>query len=217
VRVALPAITLVVLVAPFGADSDAGPRKGKAGKVVRVERPRLGARGFPRICQIGGTTGNLSTAICYGAPKVDDIGSLLDGEGVNNTVKVIKVDGDPKQCLNVEVTLESAGAKDRRDRSWSTIVVFDIPLDLKARRLDESAQRSPSGKPNEQSWQVLDADGDGAPDHVLTVYPCDGGAMSPMSELCFDYWRYETKTDQTSGKRTEWAKLRQDRGALCRP
>jgi hypothetical protein len=207
-------VLVAVAVAPIA--SDAGPRTPRKGKVVRVERPRLGVRGTPRICELGGTTGSLSGARCYGsAPKLDDLGTLVDGEGIINSVRVIKVDSGASGCLGHEIATEPVdGSKDRRDRSWGAIVVFDIPLDAKARKLDVSAQRAPSGKPIEQSWQVLDADGDGASDHVLTVYPCDGSSITTLSEVCFDYWKLEPPK---ATRQNEWTRLRQDRGTLCRP
>jgi hypothetical protein len=189
------AVAAVLAVMPATA-ADAGPR---AGKIVRIERPRSGASGTPRICRLNSPT----EAICWGrAPIQGEMGWVVGPDtrgqpGNRGQIQVGKVTPSAESCSSpvywdFEVLPLEANMKDVE--SWSTWILFDIDVGPHARSLDTGALKD-SPDPRNSPWFAIDRgrrdDADADADVIVTAYQCDehGSQTNGSSPgYCIDYW-----------------------------
>jgi len=207
VRVVL--LALILAIVPPAA---AGPRRGK---IVRVERPRTGARGVPRLCQF--VPSDIS-ASCFGQPPaVGETGTLLASTGIVSDVRVKVVEplnpggaafaACTEGLWRLEVELADVRT-DLRDAGYGAFVVFDVGLSQGARIADSPPAPLPSGLADEQPVVAISRDGRDAADFVVTWRPCPGmGTKTTNSATyCVDFWA-ETGSS--------WSKLRGDTVSWC--
>ena len=199
------AVPLVLVLC--SAVAAAGP-----GRVVRVERGH-GVKRTPRVCQVQSD----GRGTCWGKPpEVGETASVIDQTmGVLGELRVSEVMPLEDSCgktqrWDYKFTRES-GQIDRA--TWGqSFVVFDVEVQPGRTRLvsDTSRVSLPDRRAGEQVWSVLDRDGDGSEDLVVTAYACDkSGEMtmnSPAAGYCIDYWSLD---------RGDWRMLRHDFVETC--
>jgi hypothetical protein len=208
VRVWVLAAVIAVIAPPV----EAGPRPGR---IVRVERPRSGARGVPRICQLN--PGD-NSASCFGLPPVvGEIANVVSNDGIVGSVRVTKVEeqssggglrasctqglwrAETELTLNPDVNLPNGVPYG----SW---IIFDVTMQTTAKLGDAPAQL-PSGQPGESAAVTLDKDGEAPADFLVTWYPCNNTNPAGSAQTyCVDYW-FATAT--------QWSKTRQDLVTWC--
>jgi hypothetical protein len=181
------------------------------GKVIRIERGH-GIRRTPRVCQVQSD----GRGTCWGRPpSVGEVASVIDQDaGVLGELRVSEVmplqdDCGKTQRWDYKFTRESGRLE--RAQWGSSFVVFDIEVQAGRTRLvaDTSKVALPDRRPGEQVWSVLDRDGDGSEDLVVTAYSCDkSGEMttSAIAGYCIDYWNLD---------HGDWRKLRHDFVETC--
>jgi hypothetical protein len=183
------------------------------GRVVRVERGH-GIHRTPRVCQLQGD----GRGTCWGkAPEPGESASVIDQtRGVIATIRVSEVTPLQDTCGKTQrwdytYTMDTGSMTQAPDWSY-TFVVFDIEVTPGRSRViaDTSRVNLPQKRSGEQVWSVLDRDGDGTEDLVVTAYSCDkAGEMTinaPAAGYCIDYW------DLDHG---DWRKLRHDFVETC--
>src|SRR5688500_14955987 len=90
----------VALAIAAGEPGVAAPR-GRAGKVVRVDRPRAIARSVPRVCQLAPRE---LRGQCFGPePTVGELAAVLDDRGVLAHLRVASVHDSRDSCGNVSL------------------------------------------------------------------------------------------------------------------
>jgi len=138
---------LAVLAVALGMTqvADAGP---KAGRIGRVERPRTGASGLPRMCRLDNSA---TTATCWAKPPVRGelgwvIGTDARGPGNRGQVSVTdvrEIDGGCSQATYWEITVDPLGANLKDIDSWATWLMFDLDVGSAAKSVDTSAVKDP--------------------------------------------------------------------------
>lgn len=211
-RFAVITVALVLVAPAHVAPADAGPRKGK---IVRVERPRTGARGTPRFCNLNPTD---SSATCFGAaPAVGDSASIVSNEGIQGHARVtaIQVQSPSGQsgaaCTQglwrAEVELSDVDRNNPNAIGYSSWLVFDVGLSPGAKITDPPLEL-PSGEAGESAAVSVDRDGEAPADFLVTWYPCQAKAPTSNAQAyCIDYWF------ASDGK--TWSKSRQDIVSWC--
>jgi hypothetical protein len=191
---ALAAVLVVSLAPPRAAQ--AGPR---AGHIVRVERPRTGARGTPRICRLN----DAASAICWGRPPIKGeigwlVGPAANGHAGNRGQATVgEVTASPDSCTSTvywNVVLDTSGADLADLDTWSTLLVLDIDVGAGGKAVDISTIKDSPDPQHSPSFALargrLDDAGDTA-DIVVTAYSCDAqGQPVPDGSpgYCLDYW-----------------------------
>ena len=210
-RSLLPALLALALVAP-SAPSEAGP---KAGKIVRVERPRTGSHGTPRMCQLYDTR----SGRCYGkGPTVGEIASLVSTQDHHGQVRITKVDASEPNCATPQFysfEFETIDARLDGVEPYGIYVLLDVDVTSNARVVEPGRVRGPDG---ESPWMALDrsgsADSDNPADLIVTAFACDEqGQKYPSGQYgnggyCMDYYT-------SIGAR--WELARRDIVTPCRP
>ena len=196
------------------ASSNAAPN-GRAGHIVRVERSTTGMHGMPRLCQL--TTVGESKGTCFGKPPVvGEVATALSqrdepGKLVVRDVTPSKV----QKCANSnawDFTYDVHSGDFSHMQPYETFALFDIDVDPTiARVLPSDKMPSPSGKPDEQVYALLDRDGDSAGDFALVVFACDrdGSRVANSSPYgyCLEYWTLSGPSD--------WHRVREDVVQAC--
>lgn len=217
-RPSTPLRTGVLLLVPAAAavaalaaavPADAGPRKGK---VVRVERPRTGARGTPRICRLS----DPGKGMCWGrAPIKGELGFVVGPEGRGQPgnrgqIQVGEVTEAQDGCSMPKYwmfDLEPMSSNLVDLEPWSTWVVLDVDVTSNAKVLEPSAVKSPDDA--NPAWLAIDrgrgGDGESAADFLVTAFGCDSTG-SPVGAgggngYCIEYWVRGTG---------QWSKIRRD-------
>jgi hypothetical protein len=191
---ALALASVVVVAAPLVAT--AGPR---AGHIVRVERPRSGARGTPRLCRLN----DVASAICWGRPPVKgEVGWLVGPEanghpGNRGSVILGEVTASADSCASARywtVQLDATGADTKDLDSWSTLLVLDIDVGSGAKALEAGMVKDapdPQHSPSFALARGRAGDDSVDADVVVTAYACDEhGQPAPDASAgyCLDYW-----------------------------
>jgi hypothetical protein len=202
-------VALVVPEAPI----DAGPR-GKAGKIVRVERPRTGARGTPRMCQLL----DVHSGRCYGkGPTVGEVGWVVGSQQNYGTIRITNVEPSEPSCATPQFytfELEAIDGSLDGAEPYGSYVLLDVDVTSNARVVEPSRVRGPDG---ESPWMAIDrtgsADSDNPADLIVTAFACDEqGQKYPPGQYgnggyCMDY-------HTSIGSR--WELARRDVVAPCR-
>jgi hypothetical protein len=210
VRILALAAALAVTAPP----ADAGPRPGK---IVRVERPRTGSRGVPRICQLN--PGD-NSASCFGLPPVvGEIANVVGNEGIVGSVRITKVEeqaassglrasctqglwrAETELTVNPDLNLPNGVPYG----SW---ILLDVQM-LASGKLADPPPQLPGGQSGESAAVTVDKDGDSAADFLVTWYPCNSSsaAVTGSSQTyCVDYWHAAV---------SQWTKTRQDLVTWC--
>jgi hypothetical protein len=206
------------------ASSFARAKPDRQGKVIRIERPRMGSSASLRACLYTQITTQKFTCFGVVAPEVGDTFTVADESGYKGQARATKVTiGEYDTCkLGVSYDIEfeyddkSAATATATGSTWGNgLAVRGVDVDTSQVKVltDHSRIRSPSGK-DEQVWMAMDLTGDGFPDMISTWYDgCDraGNRPSPpanrtLKPLCLDYWLKE------SG---EWKRKTTDSYYLC--
>ncbi len=206
------AVVAVVLGgAALDGDAVAGKRKsGKRGKVVRVERSRVGASGKIRACAFSGN----NQATCYGREaKIGDVGFVLDASGMYGEVRVAAVTPRADNCSNItgwDVTLETKSGSIAQ-LGYGPTVVLDYEVTAKSRVIPVSGQVPVSTRNQETSYAAIDQDGDTDVDLYISAFTCDAsGAFVGYGQGHHGYCMgYYVGDDQS------WSLLRTDIVKSC--
>jgi hypothetical protein len=209
---------VVAPIVPVVRVADAGP---KAGRIVRIERPRTGSSGVPRLCRLNDAT----SAICWARPPTrGEIGWVVgpDARGPGNrgqiaVGEVTEVGGSCSSPTYWEFKIEPMDANLKDVDSWATWVLFDLDLGSGAKSVEPSVVKDPPDDQN-SPWVAVDRGrgdaGDGGADFVVTAYSCDEhGSPNPSTAngYCIDYWYRPAN---------RWSLLRRDvavPASTCRP
>jgi hypothetical protein len=212
-------IALIVAAVGLVHVADAGP---KAGRIVRVERPRTGATGVPRMCRLDNAG---TSATCWAKPPVrGELGWVIgtDARGAGNRGQVAvtdvrEIDGGCSQAPYWEVTIDPLGANLKDIDSWATWLMFDLDVSSTAKSVETSAVKDPPDDRN-SPWVAIDTGrgntNSGDADFVVTAYPCDEHGnpnSSSANGYCIDYWFRPAN---------RWSLLRRDvavPNSTCRP
>ncbi len=185
-----------VALAPTTGDAAAAPtkaRKGgkraRPGKVVRVERNQPRVSSTARICAIvDDDLGNCTREVAVG-----EVGLVVDNEGNYGRAAIVSVtqvvDGCGNPVIwNIEIDQSHLTS---HDYSYSSVLVIDHPINDDGRTLPPT-QAPPAGRPRENVINVIDDDGDGQADLLVTSYGCDDpGVGTPSTrpgQTCTDTW-----------------------------
>ena len=210
----LGAVRLVVLaiVIVVASPAEAGPRRGK---VVRVERPRTGSRGTPRICQLKeGTTG-----MCWGkAPVVGESAWVIDAQKMRGTIRITKVEPSDAGCAVPQywgMEYEAIDADLDGIEPYSPWALVDVDLSPRARVVDPQSVKTPDDQ--DQAWLAIDrgrgdVTSDATADFMVVAFSCAEDGLKQTSGgygtgYCLDYWV------QISGR---WSQVRRDVVVNCR-
>jgi hypothetical protein len=184
------------LVAVIAMPADAGRKaKGKGkrkGKVVRVERSRLGGSGMVRMCQQVQPDG---TAYCWGKPPVEGESlTVFDETGRRASLSVRTVTPQKDGCGNDTSWIIATTAQgDISQLSYMATALVDWEGEVRSHVVQ--AQPIPGLRPGENAWSALDDDGDDIADLVITSFSCDtAGTISqqyPSGAYCMSYYRRE--------------------------
>lgn len=222
----LTRLALLTAICGFAviATSFARAKPDRRGKVVRVERPRIGASESLRACLY--TQMNTQKFTCFGVvpPEIGDRFTVADENGYRGKARATKVSiGEYDTCkLGVSYDIEfayedkAASASAKSVSSWGNgLAIRGAEVDPTTIKVltDHSRIRSPSGK-DHQVWMAMDLTGDGDADLISTWYDgCDRSSNRPtppanktLKPLCLDYWL------KTSG---EWKRKTTDSYYLC--
>lgn len=203
-RLALvPAVLAVLAVAAVAA---AAPRPRK-GKTVRVERKLPQVSSKSRLCSIY----DRDVGSCPREVAVGDVGLVVDAEGTYGEATVTESTRITDACGNavtwnivLDVSRLSAS-----DFSYNAVFVMDHRVADDGHTLPASID-PPSGRRDENVQHVLDDDGDGQPDLLVSTYACDErmrpSRASRVSHTCYDTWLEV---------RDEWRRARTDQVAMC--
>jgi hypothetical protein len=181
----------------------AAPRRGR---VERVERPRFAVATALRVCSL--IPGNEDRVTCYGgtAPQPGTRYHLIDEYGVRAVAESTRSETSAADSCrlgtmnDVFLTIEGGPLAARRQGYSATVGVQGIDLDRRARRVEDPALRSPSGREGDLIWIAIDRDGDEIVDLAVTYADCTGqvsGTPNPPSSsqkvtpYCMDYWLKE--------------------------
>jgi len=191
----LAVAVLALATVPATPRASAGPRKGR---IVRVERPRTGARGLPRVCRLS----DPSAGMCWGRPPIKGetawvIGPESNGHpGNRGQIMIGEVTETQDSCSMPKYwtfALEPMQADLADLESWQTWVLVDLEVGPHARTVEPSAARSPDDK--NSPWLAIDrgnGEGDGEADFVVTAFQCDGSGSQinggATNGYCLDYW-----------------------------
>jgi hypothetical protein len=166
-------LTLALLLALVAPPVDAGPRRGK---VVRVERPRTGARGTPRICQLKeGTSG-----MCWGkAPVVGESAWVIDAQKLRGQIRISKVEPSDAACAVPQYwsfEYESQDADLDGIEPYSTWALVDVDLSPRARVVDPQSVKAPDDQ--DSAWLAVDrgrGEGTGTAnaDFMVVAFSCN--------------------------------------------
>ncbi|HTE56102.1 MAG TPA: hypothetical protein VK698_34860 [Kofleriaceae bacterium] len=178
----------------------------RAGKVVRVERPRRRAAERVRVCPLTNPDGRRMT--CFGgpAPEPGTRFALVDDVGVRGRGVAVRSQPSAQDYCkigsahDVELAYDDPRGLDPRPTTGFpfTLAVQGVTLEDGARvMLDQ--QLRPSGRDLEQVWMAVDRDGDGEPDFAVTAFECSDEVrdlpIAPsgqrVSPYCLDYWLRE--------------------------
>jgi hypothetical protein len=162
---------LAFAVIAFAATPAAGKGK-KRGKVVRVERNRVGPGHTLRMCS-NPSAGQWN---CYGLiPSVEEVGTVVDETGVRGTVSITSVTPQQDNCGNpiawTVATTQLTG--DVSNVSYNGALMLDFETSPRARVILNTPVPAPSGRSNETMMIELDNDGDDVPEVLESFYPCD--------------------------------------------
>jgi hypothetical protein len=209
----------VALVGAVLGPAWAGPEAGRAGRVVRVERPRLQPPEPVRFCII--TNPAERGMVCYGrtSPAPGTRFSVLDDSGLRGQVTAREAtraeayDGCQLGTAH-QVTFDTDGADLGNTPTFYQVAIQGVSLERGARLLRDPQIRAPSGRSNEQVWAALDRDGDGMADLLGTAYDCTGEerdlprapAGQQIAPLCLDYWLRD---------QVDWTKVGRDVFLQC--
>ena len=167
-------------------DGLAKKKRGKKGKVVRVERTRLGG-GAPRLCGNPRTDGG---ATCWGLPpEVGDVATVLDDAGPRGTVRISQVKGTLDPCGNVS-SWEVSGQLQSGDLMTLNTAAAAFVIDWKTTTRSKAMNiygnppvAVPGQHPNEMLLGAVDDDADGSADLMLTWFYCDAtGTSAPYGQ-----------------------------------
>jgi hypothetical protein len=209
----------------------AKPAPGKrSGRVVRIERPRSGGGGTPRVCQLAYDASYPQTnqGMCWGqGVEEGEEAAVVDFTGVRGRIRVSAV--TPPSCnsgsysmwmFNFERIEGNLEALPSGVYNGNLFGLFDVPGQTgMLRGMDATQLRPPSSTGVEAGWVALDRDGDASEDFLVDYYQCDdagapvqasygyGGNPSPHG-LCMDYWARDGGS---------WRRLRQDIATTCNP
>jgi hypothetical protein len=202
-RGAAAALALILTSIP----ATAGPRRGH---IVRVERPRSGARGTPRLCRLN----DVASAICWGRPPIKgEVGWLVGPEtsghpGNRGQAVVGEVSGNDT-CTSTRywtVVLDTTGADTKDLDTWSTLLVLDVDVGPGAKAVDVGMIKDspdPQHSPSFALSRSKGGDDSVDADVVVTAYTCDARGQ-PVNDgspgYCLDYWF----------RATRWTMVRRD-------
>ena len=202
----LPAVMVGVLAGGLVAAASAAPRR--KGKVVRIARTEPAVSTSLRFCQLH----DLDVGTCPREVRVGEVGWVLDADGTYGQASITEASPFVDACgtpTTWNVTIDMSQLT-RRDYSYSALLVLDHPLS-DASRLLPTSQAPPAGRPGELVSQVLDDDGDGQGDVMITAFPCDERGRPAqgfaITHTCTDYWLEV---------RDAWRHARTDAVATCR-
>lgn len=156
-------------------------KKGKRGKVVRVERTRIGG-GLPRWCGNPRADGG---ATCWGLPpEVGEVGVVLDESGTRALVRVTAVKGTQDACGNTASWEVSSDVQSGDLSQLNTSVgamVFDWKTTTRSKAVNIYGNVpvvAPGMHQGEMVLGAVDDDGDDKADLMLTWFYCDGSGTS---------------------------------------
>ena len=183
VAAAVIATGALALAAGDGLARQKGKKGAKKGKVVRVERARIGG-GEPRFCGNPRTDGG---ATCWGLPpEVGDLATVLDDTGPRGMVRVTEVKGTLDPCGNT-ASWEVSGRVQSGDLSQLNTGAAAFVIDWKTTSRSKAMNIygsppvvAPGQHTNEMVLGAVDDDADGKPDLLLTWFYCDASGTSVL-------------------------------------
>lgn len=180
-------------LARAGGGADGGA--GKAGRIVRVERPRRQGGQSPRVCNVFPQS-DMST-MCWGPPvRVGEEASVVSATGLVGRVRVKAVTApDCATGTNYWTFQYDVIAGDLDQASSMLNALFDLEVrGDSGRSLDTSGITAPGTSTAENVWTAFDRDGDSIEDLIVTAYTCDAQGAAPAAgstasaPFCLDYW-----------------------------
>jgi hypothetical protein len=183
----------------------AGPER-RAGKIVRVDRPRRRAAEHVRACVLTNPDGRRMTCFGGSPPEPGTRFALVDDVGLRGYGAAVEAHPAGQDYCKIgsahEVELAYDGPHGLEPRPSggfpSTLAVHGVRLQQGARVLPDQQLR-PSGREAEQVWTAVDRDGDGEADLAVTAFECSdqvrelpiAPAGQRVSPYCLDYWLRE--------------------------
>lgn len=181
--------------------AEAAPHR--AGRVVRVERPRLSAPDPVRLCTVANPGESRMT--CYGKtpPEPGSRFALIDESGLRGRVVVKESSRSSVDACQLgtahDVVIESEeGAMPTAPggASYFIVAVRGVEIADRGRIVRELTIRPPSGRSTENVWTGLDRDGDNEVDLLGTAYDCSAEVPDlpaprigqKLDTVCIDYW-----------------------------
>ncbi len=202
------AVGLAALVTTAAAAPKPKPgRRTRPGKVVRVERNQPKVTSSARLCQLY----DLDVGNCPHPVQIGDVGLVVDMEGNYGSAPITSVNQVADACgnpvtWNIEIDMSRLS---RKDYSYNAVLVLGHAVADDGRALPAN-QDPPAGRPREHVTNVVDDDGDGKGDLLVSTYGCDEPGQGTQSTrpglTCTDTW---------IEVRDEWRLARTDTVLAC--
>jgi hypothetical protein len=186
--------------------AEAAPHR--AGRVVRVERPRRSAPDPVHLCMLANPSESRMT--CYGKtpPEPGSRFALIDESGMRARVVVKEATRSSFDACQLgtahDVLIEAeegAVPTDPSGGSYYIVAVRGVEVSEGGRLLRDTDSRGarirpPSGRSTENVWTIIDRDGDSEPDMLGTAYDCSAEVPDlpaprvgqKLDTVCIDYW-----------------------------
>jgi len=201
---------LTLVATGLGPAARARPR---AGRVVRIERPRVGAKRRIRLCI---QPGPQTKMICLGSPPLAP-GTLLHvldfQKGYVDQARVRKSEPSPlDKCDSGDISqidYDLMGTP-KTGLSGLLVGVAGIDIDPRVGRVIIDADPPPGAKEGEQTWISIDANSVKGPELMITSRECNDHQPPPKARnrpsqgQCISFWERDGGTWQVTSEETVW-------------
>ncbi len=201
---------LTLVATGLGPTARARPRDGR---VVRIERPRLGTKQRIRLCI---QPGPQTKMICLGDPPIAP-GTMLHildfQEGYVNLARVRKSEPSPlDKCESggiSQIEYETLGTP-KSGLSGLLVGVSGIDIDPRVAKVIVDSEPPPGAKPGEQTWISIDATSVEGPELMITSRECNDKTPPPKARnrpsqgQCISFWERDGDRWRVVNEETVW-------------
>lgn len=201
---------LTLVATGLGPTAGARPRDGR---VVRIERPRLGAKRRIRLCI---QPGPQTKMICLGAPPLvpGTMLHILDfQEGYVSEARVRSSEPSPlDKCESGDISQIDYELMGTPKSGLSNLLVgiSGIDIDPREGKVIIDSEPPPGAKPGEQTWISINATGAEGPELMITSRECNDHKPPPKARnrpsqgQCISFWERDGDRWRITNEETVW-------------
>ncbi len=202
---------LTLLATGVRPAAEAGPR---AGRVVRIERPRVGLKRRIRLCIQAAPQAKM---ICLGSPPLapGELFHMLDfQDGYVDEARVRTSQPSPvDKCETgdiTEITYEMTGTSNA-GLSHLLVGISGIDIDPRVGRVLLNLDPPPGAAKGEQTWIGIDATGADGPELMITSRECNDKNPPPRARnrpsqgQCISFWERDGADWHVTNQETVWS------------